>query len=529
MGLDAAIDAINGAPDLSEVATEKLEAVYDGALKAERGLGSDLAKRKRGVEIMAELLMRQSKAKLLCYHANQRKWREDLRRRSRQKSKRAKLASLAEAGIVKKSKSKKDGWSTVEEIPELTSKEWKKYEQDKARKTLLTYGLDEWGKIQQQLLDEQKLLVHGISDFRNLGYTFLMALRDQLYPSEDKGEKKGENGAGTGKDGDDQAGVSGSPLTAKFPPAKGAKATYHQAKEEVFLSKKLLQLEGEGATSIVSLTHEWPKIDKLGVSWVRKLRLLDLIREANLLYRDESRRHQFENALVTISESSPPIYWWSKAADQALVFGVYKHGYGNFDKVRHDPEYKEAFTPDPEVIAENMKKKEIFRHKEGCNCVSCVHTRRKRERQEKEGNEAGAAIQGGEEGKANGAPGSGGPPDAAEEWPSVDTLTKRLKRMVEIFAKNQKAHEKIEFQKQQDAQKSQEWTKKDRFILAQSIMRWGTHLTEDREIDWESMTNLSSLTKKNEESIMECFHGLVKEAKSILEDSKKQTSRVSET
>ena len=504
------VEATSG-KDVGEITNEQLESVHAGACAAPGGLGADLERRKRGIELLSELLRRRAREKLSCVREDQRIWRDDLKKRSRQRQRLAKKERMAqqqlklgnppgghgvELGTKNRPCNRKVGWSVQEEIPEETGKEWRKYEQDKCRKVLLTFGAGEWNRIQGCLLEEHKQLVHGVNDIRNLTYTFLVALRENQEKQQEAKAPKKEGGGG------------------------GRQPV--QSKEDAFLARKIAEFESEGAKRILDLTNEWPKIDKLGLSWLRKLRLLDLIRDAALMGRDEERRQEFDDAMATISESSPPVDWWSIAADKALLLGVYKHGYGSFDKIREDPEYASAFTPDERNIEENLRKKEQFRHKPGCNCVSCAHTRNKKRKAEAEGGNAGGPPGEGEEG--NGAENGGGAEDDARVgWPSVDTLTKRLKRMVEVFARQLRKMENKSAQKTHNDRRSSEWTKKDRFTLAQCGMRWGlVHDEGPAQPDWAAMRDLSGLTKKSEEQIEACFLGLVEEAEHILQNAKRK-------
>ncbi|QDZ21074.1 hypothetical protein HOP50_05g36000 [Chloropicon primus] len=446
-GLWEEVDGTEGV-SVSAIETEKLEDVYERVLSSSRGLGSDPSRRKRGIELWAELLERQTKSKLERIQVDQRKWRDDLKRRSRQRQRMAKKEAKAknlypngtsghgvELGTKNRPCNKKVGWSLQKDIPESTGKEWRKYEQDKLRKILLTYGMGEWGRIQKQLLEEHTQLVHGVHDIRNLTYTLLVALKEsqdqlreaKLKKEKEKQEKEGEDGEGATGEGKKGAGA------ARPGPVP---------KEDAFAIRKISEYKEEGAIAIPELSNPWPKIDKLGLSWLRKLRLMDLINEAALMGMDESKIEQFEDLMATMADSSPPIEWWSTAADKALLFGVYKHGYGAFDKIRNDPEYAEAFTRDETNVEANLKKREQFRHKEGCQCVSCVHTRKKREKEEQDAKNGSAeGKEPVEESKAD------------DDWPNTDGLTKRLKKVTTALESQKKRLERERGRAERDKQR----------------------------------------------------------------------------
>ena len=44
---------------------------------------------------------------------------------------------------------------------------------------------------------------------------------------------------------------------------------------------------------------------------------------------------------------TPPCVWWAQPADLALLRGIHKHGYGNYDAVRRDPEVRALSSAPP--------------------------------------------------------------------------------------------------------------------------------------------------------------------------------------
>eukprot|EP00877_Chromochloris_zofingiensis_P005343 jgi/Chrzof1/1480/Cz10g09130.t1 len=55
--------------------------------------------------------------------------------------------------------------------------------------------------------------------------------------------------------------------------------------------------------------------------------------------------------LLSQADSCPPAVWWNTEADLALLAGVYRHGYANYEAVRRDPDYADAFQVRPATIA----------------------------------------------------------------------------------------------------------------------------------------------------------------------------------
>ena len=89
------VEATSG-KDVGEITNETLESVHAGACAAPSGLGADLERRKRGIELLSELLRRRAREKLSCVREDQRIWRDDLKKRSRQRQRLAKKERMAQ-------------------------------------------------------------------------------------------------------------------------------------------------------------------------------------------------------------------------------------------------------------------------------------------------------------------------------------------------------------------------------------------------------------------------------------------------
>ncbi len=476
---------------LSSVDESVLERIERESQASPSGLGSDLVKRKRDIELLGELFRRRTKKVLREFHENQKKWREELRQRSRNQKLKARgkkkkerngegkrrRSGSGDGGEKKKSQKPKDEtYASAGDIPDQTAREWKKSEQEKARKVLLVYGLGEWVKIQKVLWEEQKTFAHGIADIRNFAFTFLGALKKVILLEEQKGEEKGE-----GEEDKKAEEAKKVELTSPSPSLEWM---------DTFLTRKMKQLSEEGAVAIDNLINTWPKIERLGQSWVRKIRLLAGVREAVHLHRDEETKWKVDETLKVLSRPPLPVDWWSSESDLALLFGTYKHGYGAYEKIRNDAEYLEAFGKKKEMEEEQQEEEEVAEPSKGAQ----------------------------EQGSSQ-----------ALDWPQVETLTKRLKRIVDVLAKVTKKEEVLQLRAEKAEQKANEWTKRDRWLLARTIMRYGKPVNQDGESDWARLRNLSGgLKQKNELSIQTCFESLMEEATFAVKtkESKRTPSKI---
>lgn len=79
-------------------------------------------------------------------------------------------------------------------------------------------------------------------------------------------------------------------------------------------------------------------------SIVRRLMLLE---ELNVLMpsfmRSEAVVGIFRALVQTLPASTAPAAWWDVEADVALMVGVHRHGYNNFDTIKKDPVLQSGF------------------------------------------------------------------------------------------------------------------------------------------------------------------------------------------
>ena len=77
---------------------------------------------------------------------------------------------------------------------------------------------------------------------------------------------------------------------------------------------------------------DWP-IAKSAAMWARRIVQLDILRRA---VRARGEERLLEGLAGQTGKPLAP--WWTFEDDLDLLRGTYRHGYGNFEAMRNDPE-----------------------------------------------------------------------------------------------------------------------------------------------------------------------------------------------
>ena len=129
--------------------------------------------------------------------------------------------------------------------------------------------------------------------------------------------------------------------------------------------------------------------------WAKRMRILDSLADGVSMLRssDAALKEAAEETVREHRQSNPisTVPWWDHKCDIAVILGIYDHGYGNYDDVRADPRFKDCFDPK---------------------------------------NSAAGKDEGGGTPKAQAAVGI-----ESLSWPPADTLTRRVKRILELIVK----------------------------------------------------------------------------------------------
>ncbi|GLI62110.1 hypothetical protein VaNZ11_004693, partial [Volvox africanus] len=89
----------------------------------------------------------------------------------------------------------------------------------------------------------------------------------------------------------------------------------------------------------------WPKVDK-GSRWLmgRLRNLADFNAAVTAMQQQPEVLVRFRQLLAAMPDRSPPATWWNTECDVALLRGMYRAGYGEYDAVFSDPEFLPIFN-----------------------------------------------------------------------------------------------------------------------------------------------------------------------------------------
>eukprot|EP01018_Ginkgo_biloba_P030643 Gb_21545 [translate_table: standard] len=90
---------------------------------------------------------------------------------------------------------------------------------------------------------------------------------------------------------------------------------------------------------------QWERVEKSATSWLKRLMLLDSLGNAIRLCASKETQGAAYNAIDSSKDGTSPFEWWGRDADLALLAGVYKHGFGNYEALHSDPQFAGAFKP----------------------------------------------------------------------------------------------------------------------------------------------------------------------------------------
>ena len=386
---------------------------------------------------------------------------------------------------------------------------WKKADRECLRRALLHFGLGRWDAVMQSMTEGLKVMPHSQQDVMDATAAFCKACLPHL-----------------------------------------------EGKEYAFMVQEALPtLVGAAA---VPTAQEWHKAEALAVSWARRLRLLQELQDARRLLVDEHTCESAKEHLKNMAETSAPSWWWDHQADEALVHAVYEHGYGQYDAVKESKLFenlmnrikeqckREGKTPrDMEAsgaVGANPEKNVMSRmgHADTCTCVVCMHRKRKvADAKAAEAAQTTAApVEGDdqkcidqEEEKTGGfqdskPEGSEEDSDFTLEWPVPDTLTRRLKRVVDHMSKLAVRPTKTRGRRisgrPHAVAKAETWTKREKMDLVRALMAHGLQPNFDIKGSpphWALLREQANLNKSTG-AVKECYLELTALAEKALESGK---------
>ncbi|CAD7698432.1 unnamed protein product [Ostreobium quekettii] len=273
---------------------------------------------------------------------------------------------------------------------------WKQAEREALKKSFLSFGFGRWREIDATMHAGQKSVRHGGGDMEDACWEFVSELLHHV---------------------------------------DGKEAEYIRLQLESV--KRQLPITTPGVP--------WTKVQSSAKIWTRRLQLLDNITLIAEQLADDEMRRFFERSLKGMSDTNLPAPWWSASADLALIAGVHKHGYGNYEAVRTDPQFAVAFwgayLPDPPEGQDADPEGSYYTPPE----------------------EKGENWQ---------------PKQAPVQWPATDILTKRLKRVTENLIKAQQQQKddaaiKSNRDKVEDSSTTGVWSRKEKTDMLKTLMAFG--------------------------------------------------------
>jgi hypothetical protein len=84
-------------------------------------------------------------------------------------------------------------------------------------------------------------------------------------------------------------------------------------------------------------------VEKNASVWLKRLKLLDSLADVVRVCANKETREAAYRAIDLLRDASVPHEAWGREADLALLAGVYKHGFGNYESLRKDEQFSEAF------------------------------------------------------------------------------------------------------------------------------------------------------------------------------------------
>uniref|UniRef100_A0A7I4B419 ATP-dependent helicase CHD1-2/hrp3 HTH domain-containing protein n=1 Tax=Physcomitrium patens TaxID=3218 RepID=A0A7I4B419_PHYPA len=310
---------------------------------------------------------------------------------------------------------------------------WRANEREALRRGLLMFGLGRSEKVRSIMRTLLKLSRHGLGDIADSCWEFV----------------------------------------------KGCGA-YAEPKEREYAEKRLQEASDHGiemGPEVSERVGEFDKVGRNGSVWLKRLKLLDNLADVVRICANKETREAAYRAIDNLRDASVPHEAWGREADLALLAGVYKHGFGNYESLRKDEQFVEAFSkvfslPDAEDRNGDTDPQSSSRDK----------------------------------------------PD----WPDANTLTRRLKRLVDHITRvGQQASRAPKASETPHVPRSLKWSKRDKIEFFRQLMRWGLPLAPGKgKVRWQLLIERStnaSLKKRDDSGLEACYRDIFREMKQLLD------------
>eukprot|EP00250_Pteridium_aquilinum_P008236 c17790_g1_i2 orf=170-1954(+) len=283
-------------------------------------------------------------------------------------------------------------------------------------------------------------------------------------------------------------------------------SAYSDAKESAFIENLLGKAEDLGievGPEVSERVGQWDKTEKLGAVWLKRIKLLDSLGHVIRLCANPGTQEMAYNAIDSLGDATVPCDWWTRESDLALLAGVYKHGFGNYEAVRMDEQFAEAFEPS----WEEKVSREAVSGRKGLISNSRDQSNSKRFFDHDSDAELTARDSSGE-----------------SIWPDSNVLTRRLKRLVEHLGRINEQEVDIEKGSGRKVRHGQIWSKREKVNFLRMLFTWGLPVEPNQggQVSWQFFKDQASvrpLKNKKDSSLEACYEELMKEMTQLLEGS----------
>ncbi|MCO5577693.1 hypothetical protein L7F22_031525 [Adiantum nelumboides] len=181
---------------------------------------------------------------------------------------------------------------------------WRGNEREAIRRGILMFGVGRSEKVRGVMRSSVKHLQHGLGDIADCCWEFVRAC-----------------------------------------------SAYADLRDRAFVENLLYKTNGLGievGSEVSERVGQWEKMEKSGAVWLKRIRLLDSLAHVIKLCANPRTQEIVYNAINSLGDATVPCDWWTREADLALLAGVYRHGFGNYEALRMDDEFVDAFKPSRE-------------------------------------------------------------------------------------------------------------------------------------------------------------------------------------
>eukprot|EP00249_Psilotum_nudum_P023985 c29048_g1_i1 orf=227-2086(+) len=219
-------------------------------------------------------------------------------------------------------------------------------------------------------------------------------------------------------------------------------------KENAYAEKlyaKATDLGIEMGPEVSDRVGQWERMEKSASVWLKRIRLLDNLGIVVRLCANPETQDASHNAIESLGDATMPCGWWNRECDLALLDGVYKHGFGNYEALRTDEHFADIFRclnaralPNSRLKGNLTGESEHRSSQHGLTIQPNIRV---------EGNEA--------------------------TWPDSNILTRRLKRLVEHIGRIGQQVLRPEKGIGRKTKQSRIWSKREKLNFLRILLAWG--------------------------------------------------------